>query len=93
MYFFEIHELGRHYAACRVFGIIEVLIYKPSGFRRCSAHDTLHDVCRQLLHHVNGVVNVKLFDDRRQLRVCDGVYYLLLLGRIEVCKNVRCHLL
>ena len=52
------------------------------------AQKTPNDVCRHLLHHVDRVVDVQLFDYACKLGVGDGVYDALLLGRFKVCENL-----
>ena len=64
-----------------------------SCLRRRGAHDALYDVGGKLLHHVDGVVNVQLFQYSGQLRVRDGVYHLLLLRSVKICENLRRRLL
>ena len=91
--FFQIHKLGRHDTAGRVFRVFQVLVDKCARSRRRRAHDALDDVCRQLLHHVDRVVDVQLFDDAGELRVSDGVDDRLLLLDLEICKHRRRDLL
>lgn len=66
-------------SAGRVFGVFQVLIDEVARGGRRRAHDTLDDVGRQLLHHVDGIVNIQLFDDAGKLRIGDGVDDRLLL--------------
>ena len=87
--FLEIHKLRGHYAAGGILGVVEILVYELARLGGCGAHDTLDDVCRKLLHHVNRIVNVQLLKYSGKLGVGDGVYYLLLLGRVKVCKDLR----
>ena len=91
--FFQIHELGRHDAASRVFRIFQVLVDEVArgGCRR--AHDTLDNVGRQLLHHVDSVVDVQLFDNAGELRIGDGVDDRLLLLDLKIGKHGRRDLL
>ena len=93
MYFFQIHKLGRHDAAGRILGIFQVLVDEVARGRRRRAHDTLDHIGRQLLHHVDGVVNIQLFDDAGKLRIGDGVDDRLLLLDLEVGEHGRRDLL
>ena len=91
--FFQVNEFRGHYAARGILRIMQILIYELSRLRRRGAHDALYDVCGKLLHHVDGVVNVQLFQYSGELRVRDGVYHLLLLGSVKICENLRRRLL
>ena len=91
--FFQVHKLGRHDAAGRILGIFQVLVDEVARGRRRRAHDTLDHIGRQLLHHVDGVVNIQLFDDAGKLRIGDGVDDRLLLLDLEVGEHGRRDLL
>ena len=91
--FLQVNEFRGHYAARGILRIMQILVYELSRLRRRGAHDALYDVCGKLLHHVDGVVNVQLFQYSGELRVRDGVYHLLLLGSVKICENLRRRLL
>ena len=91
--FLQVNELRGHYAARGILRIMQILIYELSRLRCRGAHDALYDVGGKLLHHIDGVVNVQLFQYSGELRVRDGVYHLLLLGSVKICENLRRRLL
>ena len=91
--FFQIHKLGRHDTAGRVFGIFQILVDERARSWRRRAHDALDDVCRKLLHHVDRIVDIQFLDDAGKLRVRDGVDDRLLLLDLKICEHRRRDLL
>ena len=72
---------------------MQVLVDEGAGLRRRQAHHALDNVCGQLLHHVDRIVEVHLLDKAGELSVGDRVEDALLVGRLEVGEDVRRHLL
>ena len=52
------------------------------------AHHALDNVGGQLLHHIDGIVEVELFENASELAVSDGVDDILLLRRVELGKDL-----
>ena len=89
----QLHQLGGHHAASGVLRVLEQFVDHAAGGGVGLAQNALDHIGRQLLHHVDGVVNIQLFDDAGKLRIGDGVDDRLLLLDLEVGEHGRRDLL
>ena len=89
----EADILGGHDGAGRILRILQEFIDLGTGLRCRVLQDTLHDVRRQLLDHIDGIIDRKIFDDVRQLFIGDAADDMLLLVQFQAGEDVRRKLL
>ena len=85
----ESDVLRCHDGAGGILGVFQEFIDLGPGLGRGILQHTLDDVRRQLLHHVDGIIDGKIFDDVRQLFIRDAGYDVLLLVQFQTGKDVR----
>ena len=80
---------GGHDGAGAVLRILQVFVDQVARGRRRDLQDTLHDRCRQLLHHIDRVIDGQILKDAAQLRILNAVDNVVLLLDLHGSKNFR----
>ena len=90
---FQVHILHGHDAPGAVLGVVEHLVYHPSGLAVHVAEYLLHDIGGHLLDHVHRVVQKQLLHHLVQLPVAEAPHQQLLALGLHIGEGVRRQLL